>query len=142
MTEAIHAQPNYRFYVMIEGIPKAVFTEASGLQIETEILEYAEGGNNSFVHRLPGRTKFSNLTLKRGMTSTNEFFRWYVQIMHGKNERRNLAVVMYDPKGEEILRWNFINAYPVKWVGPQLSAGGNAIAVETLEIAHEGLSIG
>jgi phage tail-like protein len=139
--EEQEAHTNCRFYVMIEGIPKAVFSEVSGLQVETEVMEYAKGGNNSFSHRLPGRTKVSNLTLKRGMTSSNEFFKWYVQTMNGKSDRRNLAVVMYDSQGEELLRWDFLNAYPVKWIGPQLEAGSNATAVETLELAHDGLHV-
>jgi phage tail-like protein len=135
------ANPNYRFYVEIDAIPQAVFTEVSGLQMETEIMEYAEGGNNSFIHRLPGRTKVSNLTLKRGMTSSNEFFKWYLQVMQGKDTRRNISVVMYDVSGKELVRWNFVKAYPVKWIGPQFSADGTAMAVETVELAHNGLQV-
>ncbi|HEU4325255.1 MAG TPA: phage tail protein [Roseiflexaceae bacterium] len=136
------AYSNCRFYVMIDGMTQAVFTELSGLQLEMEVTEYAEGGNNNFVHRLPGRIKVSNVTLKRGMTATNEFFQWYVAAMSGKVKRRNISVVMYDTAGKELLRWNFIRAYPVKWIGPQMSAGGNALAVETLELAHDGLNVG
>jgi len=130
-----------RFYVLIEGVAQAVFTEVGGLQIETEVTDYPEGGNNRFVHRVPGRTKFSNLTLKRGMTSSNELFKWYIKTINGQAKRRNLSVVMYDPLGEEVLRWDFVNAYPIKWVGPQLSAASNTAAVETLELAHEGLTL-
>lgn len=133
------AYSNCRFYVMMDNIPQAVFTELSGLQVEMEVTEYAEGGNNSFVHRLPGRTKVSNITLKRGMTASNEFFKWYMKGLHGKVDRRNISVVMYDTMGNELLRWNFIRAYPVKWIGPQMSGSGNSAAVETLELAHDGL---
>ena len=65
-----------RFYVMIDSMAQAVFTELSGLQVETEVMEYAEGGNNDFVHRLPGRTRVGNITLKRGITSSNDLFKW------------------------------------------------------------------
>lgn len=130
-----------RFYVLIEGVAQAVFTEVGGLQIETEVTDYAEGGNNRFVHRVPGRTKVANLTLKRGMASSNELFKWYIKTINGEAERRNLSVVMYDTGGKEVLRWDFIKAYPVKWVGPQLSAASNTSAVETLELAHEGLAL-
>lgn len=136
------AHPNCRFYVEINGIPKAVFTEVSGLQVETEVMEYAEGGNNGFVHRLPGRTKVGNVTLKRGMTASNDFLKWYLEIAHGRITRRNLSVVMYDVEGTELLRWNFVQAYPVKWQGPQFTAEGKAMAVETLELAHGGLEAG
>jgi phage tail-like protein len=132
-----------RFYVMIDGTAQAVFTEVSGLQIETEVQEYAEGGNNGFVHRLPGRTRVGNITLKRGLTGSNELFKWYMQIASGqKIDRRNISLVMYDVAGVELLRWNFLMAYPVKWIGPQFEATGNAAAIETLELAHAGLQMG
>ena len=131
---------NCRFYVEIGGRTQAVFTEISGLQVEMTTTDYEEGGNNGFVHRLPGRSKVGNLTLKRGLTSTNEFFKWYLDILRGKIEARNLTVLMYGPEGEkELLRWDFRNAYPVKWVGPQFVADGKVAAVETLELAHDGL---
>jgi phage tail-like protein len=144
MTQEAHPiYPSGRFYVLIESMPKAVFTELTGLQIETEVMEYAEGGNNRFVHRLPGRTKVSNITLKRGITSSNELFMWYLDIAHGKQfTPRNLSVVMYDTAGREVVRWHFIRAYPVKWIGPQLTAGGAQAAIETLELAHDGIQIG
>ena len=136
--------PAYRFYVQIDNVTHAVFTELTGLQIETEVMEYAEGGNNAFVHRLPGRTKVGNITLKRGMTASNELFKWYIDIAYGKTvpvPRRHVSVIMYDTAGKEVMRWSFNNAYPVKWVGPQLNAGGTNTAVETLELTHDGLQI-
>src|SRR5262249_43440309 len=129
---------NYRYYVEIDKIPHAIFTQVSGLQIETEVQNYEEGGNNVFVHRLPVRTKMGNLVLKRGITSSNEFLTWYMEVVSGKITRRNLSVVMYDTKGEELLRWDFLNAYPVKWVGPELASDAAKTAVETLELAHDG----
>lgn len=138
----VEAIPNCRFYVQIDGINQAVFTDVSGLQIETTVQEYEEGGNNGFVHRLPGRTKVSNLTLKRGMTTSNEFFKWCLQMAQGKVVRRNVSVIIYDPTGNTVLcRWDFINAFPVKWVGPQFTAGSNAMAIETLELAHDGMKL-
>jgi phage tail-like protein len=136
---AVDGLPNCRFYVEISGLAQAVFTEMSGLQLETTITEYEEGGNNGFVHRLPGRTKVSNLTLKRGVTNSNEFFKWYLDILQGKISTRNVSVVMYDGQGNQVARWNFAKAYPVKWVGPQFAADGKNAAIETLELAHDGL---
>ncbi|MCU0492863.1 MAG: phage tail protein [Chloroflexaceae bacterium] len=141
MSQDIH--PLSRFYVVIDGVAQAAFTELSGLQVETDVLEYAEGGNNGFVHRLPGRTRVGNITLKRGITASNELFKWYMNIAAGKKiDRRNLSIIMYDVAGKELLRWNFLRAYPVKWVGPQFDAGSNVNAVETLELAHAGLQMG
>lgn len=134
--------PNNRFYIEIGTQKQAIFTEVSGLQVEMDVDEYAEGGNNEYVHRLPGRTKVSNITLKRGISCSNDFFKWYSQLALGKIERRNVSVVMYDPNGEEQLRWNFVNAFPVKWIGPQFEADGTTMAIETLELAHDGLTLG
>ncbi len=141
---------NCRFYVEIKNIKAAVFTEVSGLQIETTVFEYEEGGHNDFTHRLPGRTKVSNLTLKRGMTISEgagkDFLAWCMKVMHGTIERQNISVIMYDTTGKDdpkaVVRWNFDGAYPVKWVGPQFQSTGNAVAIETLELAHRGMKVG
>jgi phage tail-like protein len=136
---AVDGVANCRFYVKVDGMMNAVFTEMSGLQVETVVTEYEEGGNNGFVHRLPGRTKVGNLTLKRGIVTSNEFFDWYSEILQGKLKVRHVDVLVYDSKGNEISKWSFANAFPVKWIGPQLAADGKNAAIETLELAHEGL---
>jgi phage tail-like protein len=136
------AYPSCRFYVQIDEIGQAVFTEVSGLQLETEVFDYEEGGYNSFPHRFPGRTKMGNLTLKRGMTSSNEFFKWYMEIARGQITRHNLSIIMYDSAGNEVTRWHLMQAYPVKWIGPQFTADSNNPAIETLELAHDGLDLG
>jgi phage tail-like protein len=138
---AIQAHPGCRFYVAIEGIPQAVFAEASGLAVEMAVEEVEEGGNNEFVHRMPGRSKVSNLTLKRGISNSNEFLKWSLEVAQGKLTRRNLSVIVYNPDGTELMRWNYANAYPVKWTGPQFKSDDTANAIETLELAHEGLKV-
>lgn len=136
------ALPTCRFYVTIDNVAQAVFTEVSGLQLETEVFEYEEGGRNNASHRMPGRTKMGNLTLKRGMTKSHEFFKWYMEIARGHITRRHLSVIMYDTAGKEVTRWNFLHAYPIKWIGPQFTADSTTPAIETLEIAHDGLDLG
>jgi len=121
---------------------QGVFTEVSGLQVEMDVMEYQEGGNNGFVHRLPGFTKVSNITLKRGMTKSNDFFKWCISIASGDLTRRNVSIIMYDAAGEELMHWDFHNAYPVKWIGPQFRAADATAAIETLELAHEGVKLG
>jgi phage tail-like protein len=133
---------NSRFYVFIDNKEQAIFTEVSGIEVQMDVLEFQEGGNNGFVHHLPGRTKISRITLKRGMTCSNDFLRWQLQIASGDIERRNVSVAVFDVSGKELVRWNFDNAYPVKWSGPPLDASGAAVAVEALELAHEGMKIG
>lgn len=136
------AYPICRFYVMFDQAVQGVFTEVGGLQIETNVMEYQEGGNNGFVHRLPGFTKVSNITLKRGMTKSNDFFKWCTSIASGQLTRRNVSIIMYDTKGDELMHWDFHNAYPVKWIGPQFRASDATAAIETLELAHEGMKLG
>ena len=134
-----------RFYVEIgskEGSPiKALFTEVSGLQIEMQVMEYEEGGTNNFIHRLPGRLKVGNVTLKRGLTKSNEFLKWCMGVRVQNVERRNVTVVMYDVAGKPVVRWNFTGAYPVKWVGPQFTADSSGMAIESVELAHKGVSV-
>jgi phage tail-like protein len=135
------ASPSCRFYVDI-GNAQALFTEVSGLQMEMEVMSYEEGGRNDFVYQLPGRTKVGNLTLKRGMTTSNDFIKWCMKVAQGTIEPRNVTVLLFDAQGKPFLRWHFAGAFPVKWAGPQLTADGTAAAIETLELAHTGMSIG
>jgi len=139
MNNAVHTAR--RFYVEIAGIPQAVFTEVSGLQVEMQVQEYQEGGNNGFVHRLPGPVKVSNITLKRGLTKSNEFFKWCMEVASRNVKRRHVSVLMYDTRGQPVARWDYHNAYPVKWVGPQLNSTSQATAIETLELAHTGVEL-
>jgi len=135
-----------RFYVGIgkgQGAKEiqAVFTELSGLQVEMVLTDYEEGGTNNFVHRLPGRLKVGNITLKHGLTKSNEFLQWCLAAALKKPmDRRNVTVALYDQKGNAVVKWNFIRAFPVKWVGPQFTADSTSVAIESVELAHEGLT--
>jgi phage tail-like protein len=120
---------------------QAVFTEVSGLQVEMQVTEYEEGGTNNFVHRLPGRLKVGNVTLKHGMTVSNAFLKWCMKTSIGSLHRQNVTVVMYDVAGQPVVRWHFNNAYPVKWTGPQFTADSTAMAIESVEFTHEGLTV-
>ncbi|OGO14515.1 MAG: phage tail protein [Chloroflexi bacterium RBG_16_48_7] len=130
-----------QFHIEIDGIAEAIFKECSGLEYETEVLSFEEGGVNDRVHKLPGRTKYSNLTLKKGMTQSPELWDWYSKVVKGKIERKNMSVVLYETMKGEVKRWNFESAYPIKWSGPTLKADESAISIETLEIVHEGMTL-
>jgi phage tail-like protein len=138
----VDAYPTCRFYVEVDGVSEAVFTEVSGLQVEIETMDYQEGGTNDHVYRLPGRAKLNNLTLKRGIGASPEFLSWCMDVAQGKIKRRSITVVMYDVAGHKVARWSFDKAYPVKWVGPQLKSNEAAMAIETLELAHAGFRMG
>ncbi|EYB69276.1 hypothetical protein DEIPH_ctg009orf0015 [Deinococcus phoenicis] len=133
------ANVNCRYYVKINGVEKAVFSEVSGLQMETELFEYAEGGNNEFIHRLPGLTKVGNVTLKRGVSVDNELFKWYMRIAQGIMDLRTVTITMYATTGKQVVRWELLRAFPCKWSGPQMAANGDAVALETIELAHMGV---
>lgn len=131
--------PAFKFAVEIGGITQAVFSECSGLEAEVEVMEYEEGGLNGYVHKLPGRVKYADLTLKRGMAMADEMWEWYKKALQGRIERKNVSVILYNVSGQEQRRWNFREAYPIKWTGPDLKAGDNVVAVETLVLAHRGM---
>lgn len=128
---------SFKFRVEIEGIRVAGFSEVTGLQFETETEPYEEGGVNDFVHILPKRTKLQNITLKRGITDMHDMWDWYQDVVSGHFERKSGAIILMDITGEDKWRWNFFEAYPVKWTGPELKADSGTVAFETIELAHE-----
>ena len=133
--------PAFKFYVEIGGITQAVFSECSGLEAEVEVFEYEEGGLNDYVHKLPGRVKYSDVTLKRGMASSDELWEWYKRALLGQIERKNISVTIYDSAGEQYRRWNFREACPIKWTGPDFKADENVAAIETLVFSHHGIQL-
>lgn len=132
---------SFNFLVEIEGLVVGGFSEVSGLQVETQVEEYQEGGVNDFVHRFPGPTRYpSNLILRRGLTDLQTMWSWYQDVISGKIERRNGTVYLLDTRGIPSHWWDFREAFPARWQGPDLRADGNSVAVETIELAHHGLS--
>jgi len=131
---------NFNFLVEIEGIFQASFKECSGLEATTEMIEYREGGQNTTVRKLPGKTTYGDITLRWGLTDSGELWEWCKAAIQGKVKRRNGSIVVYDlANAKEVARWNFMQAWPVKWVGPTLDAAGKDVAIESLTIAHEGI---
>jgi phage tail-like protein len=131
------------FEVKIGEETHASFSEASGLQVEVEMTEYREGGNNGVIHRFPGHTKFGNLVLKRGVVRKNDFYTWLKKIIDGKFEPKNVSLIMYGgPDGSKVLTWHFNNAYPVKWIGPLFQTAAPEIAIETLELVYDSMKVG
>ena len=127
----------YNFLVEIDGITQAGFQECSGLDSTTDVVNYREGSDPSHARALPGLTKYSAITLKRGVTDSDELWKWRQTVVDGKAERKNGSVILLDDAGSEKLRWNFLSAWPTKWVGPALNASSSAVAIETLEITPE-----
>ena len=128
----------FGFLVEIDGIAQAAFSEASGLESETTVIEYRLG-NEAGTRKLPGLTKFGNIVLRRGITKNAELWNWRKSVVEGNIDRRNGSIILLDDKRNEVVRWNFRNGWICKWVGPTLNAKSNEVAIETIEIAHEGL---
>lgn len=129
------------FWVQVDGIEVAGFSECSGLTLETEVTEYAEGGLNTHTHKLPVRTKYGNVTLKRGIDPGEDLHKWFIESIDGvPNKRKNVSIQVYGPDGKGPLKkWDLMGAFPVKWSGPDLKTEAGAVTVETFEFAHNGL---
>lgn len=129
------------FLVEIEGLVVGGFSEVTGLQVETEVEDYREGGENGFVHRLPGPTRYpTNLTLRRGITDVDTLWAWHHEVTRGRIVRRNGTIYLLDAQRLPVLSWDFAEAYPVRWSGPDFRADGGAVAVEAVELVHKGIS--
>jgi phage tail-like protein len=133
----------YHFHVEIDGISQAQFRECTGLDSESEVIEYKEAGKDgqTIIRKQPGALKWSNIVLKRGITDIMELWEWRKQVEQGKvNEaRKSGSIVLFDQANTEVARWNFVDAWPSKVTGPQAKADGNEVAIEELTLAHEGL---
>ena len=129
------------FGVEFQGQVIGAFRECTGLGSETEVVESKQSGPKGelVLKKVPGRTKFTNITLKRGITDAMDMWRWRKLVEDGKIDeaRKNGSVVMFNQKGDEVARWNFFNAWPSKLTGPTANASNNEVGIEELEITHE-----
>ncbi|HEY0075119.1 MAG TPA: phage tail protein [Abditibacteriaceae bacterium] len=131
----------FNFRIQIDGIEVGGFSEVSGLSTETDVIEYRNGDEGTTVRKLPGLTKFPPIVLKRGLTNRKEIWEWRKKVLDGKTQRLSGAIVLLNEAREPAVTWNFYNAWPRKWEGPTINAKNNEVAIETLEIVHEGLSV-
>jgi phage tail-like protein len=129
----------FNFLVEIDGITQAGFQEVSGLDASSAPVDYREGTDPIHSRKLTGLNTYSAITLKRGITDSDELWKWWKTVADGNPQRKNGSIVLRDDTGTEKIRWNFSEAWPSKWTGPGLNASTAAVAVETLEITHEEL---
>ena len=131
----------FNFLVEIEGLVIGGFSEVSGLAVETTVQEYTEGGQNDYVHKLAGPTRYpQNLVLKRGLTDLDTLWSWHQDVTTGNVSRKNGTIYLLNKQGIPTMWWDFKEAYPIKWTGPDLRAESNTVAMESVELAHRGLS--
>jgi len=155
-----HPLTGFRFSLELGAIQAAGFSECSGLQLETKVYEYKEGGRNSHSLKFPETGSVGNITLKRGITTganSNALFKWHLDVMSGTFDQNNnpnkrtsdpdtdsdkkCSIVLLDELGNEVKRWNLYRAFPIKWTGPDFRATTAEIAIETLELACEGIEL-
>ena len=119
------------------------FTEVSGLNVETQVIEYRDGLSPDYsTIKMPGMQKYGNITLKRGViVGDNEMFQWWNTVQLNKIERRDITISLLNEKHEPVVVWKVRNAFPVKVDGGALKATGNEVSIETMEVAHEGITV-
>jgi phage tail-like protein len=132
----------FNFQLEIDGIPRGAFSEVAGLTADGDAVDYREGTDlQPSVRKLMGLRKYSNVTLKRGYTQDQSLWAWYANISNGVSDRRNVTIVLMNEQRQPVLRWHAENAWPNKIEGPSFKASGNEVAIESVELVHEGLTI-
>lgn len=128
------------FLVEVEGVISAGFSEVTGLAAQVETFDYREGGVNGYVHKIAGPASYqSNLVLKRGMSTSPDLWAWGAAAREGNISRLPVVIVLTNGGQIPLWTWAFRDAYPVRWIGPDLRAATGAVAIETLELVHRGL---
>lgn len=136
----------FSFVLEIDGVELASFRKCSGVEAETETIEYKEATKDGkmIIRKVPGAMKWSDITLERRIDESKALWEWRKQVQEGDVDaaRRTGSIVIKDSTQQEVARWNFEQGWPSKWTGAELDAGSNEIATEKLTITHEGLTRG
>ena len=131
---------SHNFLVEVQGLLVGGFSRVSGLESSIQTKEYAEGGVNGYVHKIPGEVRYPNLVLTQGLTGIDTLYGWYADVAKGIVTRRNITIMLLDARRIPVTWWNVTGAIPVKWVGPSFDAGRDGeVAVESLELCHKGI---
>lgn len=132
----------FKFIVELDSIEVGMFTECEGLRLEREVIEQKEGGTNTYIHKFPGRVKTENIRLRRAVMFEPELWNWFkTGLLNGRTSRRHITIKVKAPDGTIMQVWDVLNAWPVKYEGPELKVDSVQAAVELIEIAHHGLNM-
>ncbi|MUT67112.1 phage tail protein [Paenibacillus sp. NEAU-GSW1] len=131
---------NFRFRVELEGLEQGGFSEVTGFEATMDVIEYREGNEVTTPRKLPGLTKYGNITLKWGTTESMELYEWIQECVEGTIERKTITIIALDEEGEDVATWQVIEAWPVKYTAPTFNGTGNEVAFESIEFAHEGMT--
>ena len=129
-----------RFSYEIDGVLVAGVHSIEGIEHETDIVEYKDGEDGT-THTRPGNHKPGKMTVVKDWSNTSEWYKWRQQVVNGKVERKSMSVIFHNDAGEEVGRMNFFQAWPTKWVGPNLNARNSGHAIEKLEISWETMEL-
>ena len=133
---------NYMYLVEVDGITQAGFREARIPETQQDVIEYREGNETTTPRKLPGLTRYGSVTLQWGITDSLELYEWRKAVEEGRIDeaRRNVSIVVLDNQGNPAARWEFSQAWPKRYNAPELDAAGTDVAIESLEIVHEGMT--
>ena len=130
----------FRFKVEIDGLEAGGFSEVTGFDASIDVMEYREGDMVQTPMKMPGLKKYGNITLRKGLADTTVLYDWITAGIEGEVERKTLTITLLDQTESPVASWQIINAWPVKYTGPDFNATSSEVAIETLEVAHEGMT--
>ncbi|BFT75622.1 MULTISPECIES: phage tail protein [Paenibacillus] len=131
---------NFRFRIEVEGIQQAGFSEISGFDASLSVIEYREGNETITPRKLPGLAKYGNISLKWGVTDSMDMYNWMSESIQGKVSRKTVTIIAINEEGGDVATWQVIEAWPSKYSAPSFKGTGNEVAIESLELAHEGMT--
>ncbi|NOV01626.1 phage tail protein [Paenibacillus planticolens] len=131
---------NFRFRIEVEGIQQAGFSEISGFDASLSVIEYREGNETITPRKLPGLAKYGNISLKWGVTDSMDMYNWMSESIQGKISRKTVTIIAINEEGADVATWQVIEAWPSKYSAPSFKGTGNEVAIESLELAHEGMT--
>ena len=130
----------FRYRVEIDGLDAGGFSEVTGFDASIDVMEYREGDMVQTPYKIPGLKKYGNITLRKGLADTTVLYDWITAGIEGEVERKTLTITLLDQTESPVASWQIINAWPVKYTGPDFNATSSEVAIETLEVAHEGMT--
>jgi len=131
---------NFRFRVELEGLQQAGFSEVSGFDASFDVIQYREGNEAITTRKLPGLARYGNISLKAGATDSIELWEWIQDCVNGTVERKTVTIIAIDEEGGDVATWQVIEAWPVRYTAPNFNGQGSEVAIELLELAHEGMT--
>ena len=137
---ATYPYGKFRYKVEIDGITAGGFSEVTGFDASIDVMEYREGDMVQTPMKIPGLKKYGNITLKKGLADSMALYEWLDKGITGEVERKTITITLLDATESAVASWRVINAWPVKYTGPDFNATSSEVAVETLEVAHEGMT--